>query len=79
VRSEPEGHAWRVVLRCPSCGWSAEQVLDEETVEQLDRELDWGNAELAVALEHMTHANMVEYVDCFTAALAANAILPEDF
>jgi hypothetical protein len=54
-------------------------VLDEETFDRFDRELDGGYAELAVALAHITHANMAEYADRFAAALAADAILPEDF
>jgi len=75
----PEGRSWRVLLRCPSCGFETEELLDRDTLDRLDEELDRGQAELALALRHLTHVNMSEYADQFTAALAAGAILPEDF
>jgi hypothetical protein len=34
---------------------------------------------LAAALAQVTRANMQGYVERFTAALAADAVLPEDF
>jgi hypothetical protein len=34
---------------------------------------------LAATLTQLTRANMQEYVERFTAALAANAVLPDDF
>jgi hypothetical protein len=34
---------------------------------------------LATALAQVTQANMHEYVERFTTALAADAVLPEDF
>jgi hypothetical protein len=75
----PEGRSWRVVLHCPSCGFDAEDLLDKETLDRFDEELDRGYEELALALRHLTHLNMVEYAELFAAALAANMILPEDF
>ena len=45
----------------------------------LERELDAGCDQLAEALERLTEHNMREYYDSFTAALAADALLPEDF
>jgi hypothetical protein len=75
----PEGRNWRVLLRCPSCDFETEDVLDEETFGRLDEELDRGCEELALALRHLTHLNMTEYADRFAAALVADAILPEDF
>jgi hypothetical protein len=74
-----EGEHWRVLLRCPSCGWSGTRLLDDEAVDRLDRELDAGLDQLAEALDRLTARNMREYHDCFVAALAADAILPEDF
>jgi hypothetical protein len=74
-----EGDFWRVLLSCPSCGWSGTRVLDDQALDRLDRELDAGLEQLAEALEHFTNSNMREYHDCFAAALAADAILPEDF
>jgi hypothetical protein len=75
----PEGRSWRVVLHCPSCGFDTEDLLDEETLDRFDEELDRGYEELALALRHLTHLNMVEYAERFAAALVANVILPEDF
>ena len=66
-------------LRCPSCDWSGEALLDQGQMERLDEQLDDGFASLAAALAQLTQANMREQVERFTAALAAEAILPEDF
>ena len=74
-----EGDRWRVLLSCPSCGWSGTRVLSDEDLGRLERELDAGCDQLAEALERLTEHNMREYYDSFTAALAADALLPEDF
>jgi hypothetical protein len=74
-----EGRSWRVVLHCPNCGFEAEDLLDQETLDRFEEELDRGYEELALALRHLTHLNMVEYAERFAAALVANVILPEDF
>lgn len=74
-----EGACWRVLVRCLSCGWTAERILDEETLERFERELDDERAALERDLERLTQQNMREYYDRFVAALAADAILPEDF
>jgi hypothetical protein len=74
-----EGAGWRAVLRCASCGWTAEELLDADTLDQLDEELDRGLQEIASALSRFTEVNMVEYVDRYAAALRADVILPEDF
>jgi hypothetical protein len=77
--TERTGRAWLVQLYCPSCGWSGVELLDEDQMEHLDEALDDGFAVLAAALARVTRANMQEYVARFTAALSAEAILPEDF
>ncbi len=74
-----EDSAWRVVLRCPSCGWESEEVLDDVALERLDEELDRGMEQLMGALARLTESNMREYLDLFSAALASDAILPIDF
>jgi hypothetical protein len=74
-----EGTGWRVVLHCASCGWATEEVLGVDTLAQLDEELDRGLEEIASALSRFTEQNMLEYVDRFSAALGADAIVPEDF
>jgi hypothetical protein len=75
----PQGVRWRVLLRCLSCGWSGERVLDEEGLETFERELDDEREQIEFDLERLTQRNMREYRDRFVAALAADAILPEDF
>jgi hypothetical protein len=73
------GRDWHVQLYCPNCGWSGEAVLDQGQMDDLDEAVDDGFALLAAALAQVTRANMQEYVERFTAALAADAVLPEDF
>jgi hypothetical protein len=77
--AERAGRDWLVWLRCPSCGWSGDVLLDQDQMDRLDEELDEGLARLAAALDLITQVNMQEYVGRFAAALAADAILPDDF
>ena len=77
--AERTGRDWLVQLYCPSCGWSGEAMLDQGQMDDLDEAVDDGFAMLAAALAQLTRANMHEYAERFTAALAANAVLPEDF
>jgi hypothetical protein len=76
---ERTGRDWLVQLYCPSCGWSGEATLDQGQMDDLDEAVDDGFALLAAALAQVAQANMQEYVERFTAALAADAVLPEDF
>ena len=77
--AERTGRDWLVQLYCPSCGWSGEALLDQAQMDALDAAVDDGFALLAAALAQFTQANMQEYGERFTAALAADAVLPEDF
>jgi hypothetical protein len=70
---------WRVSLRCPNCGWTAEELLDDAALRRLDDEVERGTQELIVAMREATDHNMREYTDRFVCALAADAILPADF
>jgi hypothetical protein len=54
-------------------------MLDQGEMDDLDDAVDDGLALLAAALAQVTRANMQDYVERFTAALAADAVLPEDF
>jgi hypothetical protein len=74
-----EGSRWRVFLYCLSCGWAGERMLDEKALDHFERELDEERAQLALDLDKLTRSNMSEYHRRFAAALAADAILPEDF
>jgi hypothetical protein len=74
-----EQSSWRVYLRCPSCRWTAEELLDEEALRLFDEELERGTQELIVAMHAVTESNMREYVSRFVSALNADAIVPGDF
>jgi hypothetical protein len=52
--SAPHGSDWLVTLRCANCGWTAEEVLDEEMVVRLQREIDRGTEQLVELLELVT-------------------------
>lgn len=49
-----DGRDLRVVLRCANCGWTAEQVLDEETLARLREEIDRGTEQLVELLALVT-------------------------
>jgi hypothetical protein len=70
---------WRVSLRCPNCEWAATGVFPQELVDRFDERLDEGTEQVVADLKKLMHANMSEEIDRFAAALAAGAILPEDF
>jgi hypothetical protein len=70
---------WEVLLRCPNCEWSELGVYDQATVDRFDETLDTGTELLVRDLRRLVQANMEEEADRFSAALDADAILPEDF
>jgi hypothetical protein len=69
----------RLDLRCVDCGWEQTSIHSEAELEALDRELDRGYADILWALEVLWIGNEEEAIQRFSAALAAGAILPEDF
>ncbi len=70
---------WEVLLRCPNCEWNDVGVYDQTTVDRFDDELDRGTEALMRDLKRLTQANMEDEIERFVLALAADAILPEDF
>ena len=68
-----------VALTCPNCEWSRVGHFEQRVVNQLERELKRGGAELETDLALLTRANMVDEIDRFVRALDADAILPIDF
>jgi hypothetical protein len=70
---------WSVLLHCPNCDVYREGVFTQDTVETFDEELDRGADALARDYKRLMRANMAEEIDRFVGALAADAILPEDF
>ena len=74
-----EGGRWRVILRCASCGWSGQRLLDDAALEDFERELDDERECIESDLELLAEHNMRDYCHRFIAALAADAVMPEDF
>jgi hypothetical protein len=70
---------WLLSLLCPSCGWEGNRTLTETLLERLEDELEKGRRQVEFLLARMTKSNMGEYAERFSAALAADRILPEDF
>ena len=70
---------WSVLLHCPNCDVYREGVFSQDTVEVFDEELDRGADLLAGDYRRLMRANMAEEIERFAGALAAGAILPEDF
>jgi hypothetical protein len=73
-----DGH-WNVELRCPECEWWGLDSYSQDEVDQYNQELDRGGQALIEDLCALTRANMKEEADRFSAALATDGILPEDF
>ena len=71
--------SWQVALRCPNCEWTRVGRFEQTLVDDLERELDRGDAELESDLALLTNANMVDEIDRFVSALDADAIQPIDF
>lgn len=76
---EHDEERWEVSLRCPNCEWHTVGLYLQATVDRFDEELDRGTEAMVRDLKRLTRANMEDEVERFTRALAANAILPEDF
>jgi hypothetical protein len=77
--AEDGDDSWFVALRCPSCESSGVARFSDESIAELEQELDRGRAQLVSDLARLAHANMVDDVDRFTRALDADAIQPIDF
>jgi hypothetical protein len=71
--------SWQMALGCPNCGWSGIGCFEHRLIEQFDRELERGEAELEADLAWLTHVNMVDEIERFVRALSADAIQPFDF
>jgi hypothetical protein len=75
---EGDGY-WYIELRCPDCDWTSRGIFEHRMLDEFDRELDRGRAELAADLGRLAVANMFDYVDRFVSALNADGIHPIDF
>jgi hypothetical protein len=80
IEWEPTEHeTWSVLLRCPECEVFRLGVFEQDTMDEFDRELDRGDDRLRVSYQRLVEENMAAEADRFERALAAGAILPEDF
>jgi hypothetical protein len=66
-------------LTCNNCGWATTAVHHDHELTALDLQLDRSFADLLWTLEVVWTANEEAAIGRFAAALAAGAILPEDF
>jgi hypothetical protein len=76
---EHDALRWEVELRCPNCEWGSIDLYAQDLVDRFDEELDRGTEALVRDLKRLTRANMEDEVERFARALAADALLPEDF
>jgi hypothetical protein len=80
IEWEPAGdESWSVLLRCPECEVYQSGVYGQAELDAYDKELDRGDSLLRVAYMQVSADNMAVEIETFTRALAAGAILPEDF
>jgi hypothetical protein len=80
VEWEPAGPAsWSVLLRCPNCEVHRLGVFPQTDLDAFDAHLDADDALLREAYEQVVRDNMQADADRLAHALAAGAILPEDF
>lgn len=77
--SEAGAGTWQVTLRCPECETVRQGVFAQSAVDAFDEALETGSDTLMDHLRRLTRANMTDEGERFFAALAADAILPEDF
>src|SRR3954454_2072414 len=71
--------AWQLDLRCPDCGAVWRERRSTADVRGLDRTLAAGREVLLGHLREIERIEREGEIDRFAAALAADAILPEDF
>ena len=76
---QADGSSWRVLLRCPDCERIREGVFGQAVVDAFDEQLEAGSDALAADLRRLTRANIADELSRLSAALQADAILPEDF
>lgn len=69
----------RLELHCANCGWSAVETHGDDELSRLDAQLDRSFADLLWTLELVWTANEEAAIGRFATALAADAILPDDF
>jgi hypothetical protein len=67
------------LLRCPNCGVHRAGVFTLGALEALERRRQRGEEALRSRLQRLENKDRLAEIERFAAALAADAILPEDF
>jgi hypothetical protein len=70
---------WWISFECPSCDFVGDELLSAPELRSLVDALAQGSLEVSACLARLTALNMRAYARRFTAALAAGALLPDDF
>jgi len=70
---------WSLRLRCPECGRTWREKRSTAEVKGFDRALSAGREVLEQHLQEIERLEREAEIDRFAHALAADAILPEDF
>jgi hypothetical protein len=73
------GDRWLIARACPNCGWEHEGVFPHAALRQFEEHLDSVDDQLWEDLVRIQRERIDEEVARFAGALAADAILPEDF
>ena len=73
------GDRWLIARTCPNCGWEHEGVFPHAALRVYEEHLDDIDDQLWDDLVRIQRERIDEEVALFAAALAADAILPEDF
>jgi hypothetical protein len=70
---------WWIRLRCGECASSREVVVNDEAAHRLERDLEPGLREIAVAVARLDRERMKGEVDAFVAELEHDLIHADDF
>jgi hypothetical protein len=73
------GDRWLISRSCPNCGWHHEGVFPNAALRNFEEHLDEVDDRLWDDLVKIQRELIDEEVSRFAKALAADAILPEDF
>jgi len=73
------GDRWLIARSCPNCGWEHEGVFPHAALRNFEEHLDEVDDYLWDELVRIQNERINGEVATFAGALAADAILPEDF
>lgn len=77
--TEASEDTWHVTCRCPNCEWLGVGTYHQNIVDIFDVQLNRDTERLVDEFKKVVRHNMEEYLEQFAGALAADAIMPEDF